>query len=302
VKPLLVLVGAFTAAYLSGCGPDEKQAQPSHGVSPVGRDFSDRCEDQPTSSPTTSPLKPTTKPLDDRQVPFHAVAKITLRDGSICSSVLIARSTLVTAAHCLAGENPPMSAEFFLQERSIFVSLRESKMSMHPTFASAAQKQRSLSTHPELASFDIGLINLPREISEIEPVALAQNLDLPSGKLVGVIGFGDTGHSNGVRRFAYSHVGAVIRSETIGSTEFSDILALNSQSGTGACPGDSGGGVFIKNGRNWELASLISGVNDVVYPLFPVLSCNRCPNGIGLGPLAFARLAQKSDGGAIGFH
>jgi hypothetical protein len=288
------LIYCCLALLSASCGTGTDSEAPTSTASPLGRDFSNRCE-QSIDQSTNAAIKPTTRPVDDRAAPFAAVAKISLQDGSICSSVLVTRSQLVTAAHCLTVKNPPLSAEFVYDQKRTVVSLRDATTSVHPDYLSSLNLKRSLSTHPAMASFDVGIINLTKQITDIDPVTISTQTSLSPGKLVGLIGFGDTGAGTGTKRFAYSHVGSTLEKEVIGNVEFSNVLALNSQSGTGACPGDSGGGVFVKHDDRWELVSLISGVNDVVYPGFPISSCNRCPNGIGLGPLAAARLSRSAD-------
>jgi Trypsin len=292
----------FTVALLcamTGCGVWKETSDPvpsRDAGSPLGSDFSQRCSE---SSDKEKParLAPSFAVAGNKIAAFNSVALITLRSGSVCSAVLLDSHRLVTAAHCFESQELPVSIEFKDADGTMSVDLLGAKVILHPTYAAALAQGDSLERNPALVNFDVAVIKLQVAISDRQPVKTAVESQLPAGKLVAVIGYGDTGLGAGTRRFAYSHVGADIVDSEIGGKRFSKVLALNSKSGTGACQGDSGGGIFVQHGEGWELLAVVSGVNNVVYPKLPLSDCHRCPDGVGIAARISGQRAFLSGAG-----
>jgi trypsin len=206
---------------------------------------------------------------------------VTFSSGQICSGVLIAADRVVTAAHCFEDSNEALAVEFETPggKKDRF-AIEEAHV--HPDYEAALRSGKALQADPTLANFDVATLKLAEEVTDRTPVPIYGGEPLAAGKLVALIGYGDTGLGAGVKRFAQSHVGRWIEDEDVLGSRFRDLLLLDSTTGTGACPGDSGGGVFVKTPDGYQLIGVVDGVNDVLYPGFPVSTCDRCPQGIGV--------------------
>ena len=161
-------------------------------------------------------------------------------------------------------------------------SLQIERVVLHPDYQQALKKGKNIANSPELASFDVALVGLHEAVADRAPAPLNAATELYRGQLISLVGFGDIGLGAGTKRFAQSHVGQVVPEYKYGDVNFSNLLLLDSSLATGACPGDSGGGVFVKTEESYYLVGLVQGVNDVLYPGFPVKSCKICPRGIGI--------------------
>jgi V8-like Glu-specific endopeptidase len=261
---------------------------PAPATSPQGRGYADRCEASPSADDDAA--KTTFYAVTGAMTtPFRAVARIDVADGFLCSGVLVSPTRVLTAAHCFESTTVVDGVHFVEGDERAETLAQAAPAKLHPDYAAALATGQSLATHAELADVDVAVLELTSAVTERTPVAFAASDRLAPGKLVALVGYGDTGLGAGTKRFAQSHVGRRVDDEKDAGLRFHDLLLLDSQKGTGACPGDSGGGVFVKGASGYELLGVVNGVNDVLYPGFPVDSCGVCPRGIGIVTLAAAR-------------
>jgi hypothetical protein len=268
----------------SACGFLERQREES-ARSPEApnepESFADRCpfEGSDVNANNESTLYAVT---GNRRDSFRAAVLITLSTGHTCSGILVSSNRILTAAHCFEKGARLNNIEFKDMQSTQAINIGAAMTVLHPDFMAALERGQSLEANPELAAVDIAVVRLHEVILSRPPVNFATDDHLPQGKLVSLIGFGDAGRGSGIGRFSQSHVGRRIEDEVIDGVHFKNMLLLNSKSGTGACPGDSGAGLFIKDGNHYALLGIVSGVNDVLYPKFPILTCKRCPQGLGI--------------------
>lgn len=279
VRGLLVLFGLLST--ISACGwvsDDTKQENAS--LTPSGKTFADRCEAAESGGKDSS--ETTFYAVSGRrESPFRNVAVLKLLGGNICSAVLVAPDRFITAAHCFEDSRELVSLEFIDRADGFSEPLSVSGVVLHPDYEAALAKGKSLDSNPGLASFDVAIIHLERKITD-RIASTITGESFSSGSLVALVGYGDAGRGAGSKRFAQSHVGRIVQSETVAGEEFRNLMLLDSKSGAGACPGDSGGGLFVRSGDEYLLAGVVNGMNDVLYPGYPISECGTCPQGLGV--------------------
>ena len=277
VLHLTLLVLALLAL---ACGTSQKeQVVPS--VEPSGETFEDRCDE--SSAVDANGFSTTFLAVTgSKSVPFRAVAKLTLSTGSLCSAVLVAPDRFISSAHCFEEQGVTAMAEFQDSAADEAIKADIQRIVLHPEYKDALKRGETLASSPGLANVDVAILLLKTSVTDRIPVTMATHDRVSPGQLVSLVGYGDTGGGAGTKRFAQSHVGRLVDDEAIADVSFRNLLLLNSRSGTGACPGDSGGGVFVKDGEGYVLLGVVNGVNDLLYPGFPLASCDRCPQGLGI--------------------
>ncbi len=269
MRPILAYAVTLT---LAACSlPQGEQTPADRSSKPTGESYADRCEEEETAARSTSFLAVS----GARSEPFDAVALVTLSSGEVCSAVLVAPDKLVTAAHCF--ENGVTVRQVAFEK-----GLPLKATALHPAYEAALKRGETLAKNPALGSFDVATLTLAAPVEDRKPVRIYRGEALSKGKLLSLVGYGDTGLGAGTKRFAQTHVGRWIDRDSAFGENFHDLLLLDSRSGSGACPGDSGGGVFAKTPAGYELVGVVDGVNDLLYPGFPVSTCDRCPQGIGV--------------------
>ncbi len=269
MRPSLIIAVTLSVAACSL--PRTEKAPADRPSNRAGESYADRCEEEATAARSTSFLAVS----GARSEPFDAVALVTLSSGEVCSAVLVAPDKLVTAAHCFEDGVTVRQVAF---EKALALKAT----ALHPTYDAALKRGETLAKNPALGSVDVATLTLETPVEDRKPVRIYRGEALSRGKLLSLVGYGDTGLGAGTKRFAQTHVGRWIESDSAFGQDFHDLLLLDSRSGSGACPGDSGGGVFTKTPDGYQLIGVVDGVNDLLYPGFPVSTCERCPQGIGV--------------------
>ena len=152
-----------------------------------------------------------------------------------CTGTLIGKNHVVTAAHCL--KSKPYKIGFGLKGKDS--SFKVLAYKIHPSYSRWRQ------------TFDIGVVTFEGTIDPAKhvPVALAEASE---GMEVIVTGYGVTGErrsDSGTLRTVETTVGRLMDS----SKEF-----MSSRDGKGACFGDSGGPVYIKDNGGYKVIGATS--------------------------------------------
>jgi hypothetical protein len=271
-----------SALLIASCSQEEHQSS-----APIveQRSFANRCEENQERK--ASEVSTTTfSPDGSKRDAFESVAMLTISNGATCSGVLIESDKILTSAHCVEDSSTVRKVEFRDSPGEQDEPIQIIKTVSHPRYREALRDGKSIRTNPDMANFDLALVYLSEPVLDRVPAVISEKTSvLYPGKLTSLVGFGDFGIGAGIKRFAQSHIGRVVNNEKYGSLKFDNLILLDSQTGSGACPGDSGGGIFINEEGVYKLIGIVHGINDVLYPLFPVSTCERCPNGIGLATM-----------------
>jgi secreted trypsin-like serine protease len=158
--------------------------------------------------------------------------------GHVCSGVVIARSSILTAAHCVtkAGAwrvhwRAPDNAIMLVEPKSIRI---------HPGYDANAVKNRS-------RSIDLAVITLSEPLpSSFEPINLSNAANIQAGDIMTVAGFGLTDEKNRKSLGKLNRVDLSVV-EPNGHSTILVWLADPASNGMGGCHGDSGGPMLYQN-------------------------------------------------------
>jgi hypothetical protein len=149
----------------------------------------------------------------------------------VCSGLVLASNVILTAAHCvgaaadlrvaLPGEGGPAAL------------LRPDAVAVHPGYRADARESRKV-------SIDLALIHLGKGLpATFRPLALADSGGAEIGTPVRIVGFG-IGEENAAATPGRLRLGGA----AVQPPRSAVLLWASAPDGTGACAGDSGGGIF----------------------------------------------------------
>lgn len=172
---------------------------------------------------------------------LEAVGALVRRDRKpFCSGALIAEDTVLTAAHCLEGEDLA-GLSFRLGEEPTTLGVPIASASPHPRYAESKR-----------GSYDLAVLHLREPVRGVTPLPY-RKASLPvyfRGRLT-FVGFGD---DNGVAK-----TGAGIkRCLRLYITRVDDFTFENDTPGHDTCHGDSGGPVLAYKDGKFEIVGIIT--------------------------------------------
>lgn len=177
-----------------------------------------------------------------------ALSTVELSNG--CSGTLIADNWVLTAAHCLVSSSQ-MFVRFSFNQSEIY---EVERIILHPSYRGTA----SGGTHPDRPAtspvYDIGLLKLAESVSDtFQPVKMILESELPTeGSEVLLAGFGVTNPFTGAGGGLLRQTTTIIHFYNEAAKE----VVFGPTPGQSACPGDSGGPMYLE--QNGEL--LVMGV------------------------------------------
>lgn len=156
------------------------------------------------------------------------------RVSGFCSAVVITQRVLLTAGHCVAALDDTVGFLRHAGEQGTFAPVQS--ISAHPLY-----KPQALQTREK--TVDLALIRLKEPLpASYAPAQLSKRDAMTVGESFDLVGFGLTKEGRG-------ETGGQLRSAKISTRQPLSKLLLwaedPKQRGTGACTGDSGGGIFM---------------------------------------------------------
>lgn len=204
-------------------------------------------------------VDPNEHPLLTRSIQ-ESILKLNHKDRLVCSGTLITPRFAITAAHCL---------ELSLDAKDYSVSNDSNSISrdVRRIFSPAARSgEIDRSLYP---TFDMALVELAHPIESIIPIPLIQKIS-HMGRLTDkayIAGYGKDESGTGTLTF-----GKVVARFPTEDLKKGNILIEPDPSRP--CNGDSGGPLFISDGKQLRLAGLTHGVNPFTDGIaFPSADC-----------------------------
>ncbi len=267
LKIMLPILTVLVSGAVVGCGDDKNNSARDSKVNIVGgRSVSDEVDDArrySTVALTSDHLGSTRK---------RASSLLDL-GKSFCTATVISRKALMTAAHCLQDFDPQTQlkadslifpgpkdfiASFGLRVSKSNQWIRAKKVIPHPDW----NPELTLSGDPNSAPNDIGVVILDEEIPEpYHPVEIAsEEFQLNQKQLVTLVGYG-------VTRSRASNNTGLLREVNVPLQSIDGKSKMLNVGGwmKGACAGDSGGPMYM---RNAEGKWLVLGVTSAGIEIF----------------------------------
>ncbi len=228
-----------------------------------------------TPTPTPEPRIVGGSTADPGEWPWQALV---YAGGYMCGGSLIAPNWVVTAGHCVYGDNDQVYAPNQFQvvlgehQRNISEGTEQSitveQVIPHPSY------------DPNKWDFDIALLKLTSAATLNSRVALVSLLHSPAndglvdpGDMAWVTGWGrttaDGSTSNVLMEVDVPFVTNASCDQSYGNITANMICAGYAAGGKDSCAGDSGGPLVVSDGASWRLAGVVSFGNSCALPNFP---------------------------------
>lgn len=212
----------------------------------------------PTASPSQLQVARPLEVSEEEKALGAFVVSLENKGTEFCTGVLVAPTTVLTAAHC------------FLREKSL--------PDLRARIGSRDYEVRSLRTLADsdgkvsddyLPNFDIAMV----EIEDVRPSPATYPRLMSGPEASGVLnqdgllaGYGMTGSGAGdmgTLRFGRARIKSAST-----SGRYTGLMVVDSAFQSGPCAGDSGGPLFVKQNEEWLIAGLVHGVNWYANPAF----------------------------------
>jgi secreted trypsin-like serine protease len=182
-------------------------------------------------------------------------------DNQFCAGTLVDRRWVVTAAHCLFGQNGSR------------IPVEKIRVLAGSTQLDSPDMQQILVAnayvHPDYAldqlDYDVALLELGTE-ADLPAMPIDMNPDVPAvGTMATVVGWGITEESDGIVNDLREMEVPIISNETCNAPEsYGGIITSNMmcagypEGGIDTCSGDSGGPLMVYRDGAWRLTGVVS--------------------------------------------
>lgn len=202
---------------------------------------------------------------------FKGVVALVRGGDIICSGVVIDKRTILTAAHCLVGQNvyalsilvgrgtklphpgKVVKGQYRIDGYELFPTLRYTNF-------------HGITNYGEFNANDIGIITTQKNLVNIQPYQVLTKTDLikekvKKGEKIVVVGYGYTGED---RNFGFGFTESHVEYGLKRKVEI-PIVGVNNHEidaradGLDSCYVDSGAPAFVKTDQGYKIAGLVSG-------------------------------------------
>ena len=174
-----------------------------------------------------------------------------------CTATLIGCRTVLTAAHCVTGDSNIRDYKVYFPHGGLF------------SLAGTIAYQRTTYQAPDYnsSSADVAVLKLAKAVEGIAPEPINDDREHASGIAGTIVGYGVTGGDNG--DYGLKRFGSVVAATCPAAVQNKDLLCWNfwDKRTSDTCNGDSGGPLFLSEGRTHRLVSgVTSGGNATCQP------------------------------------
>jgi len=174
-----------------------------------------------------------------------------------CTATLIGCHTVLTAAHCVTGDSNVRHYKVYFQHGGLF------------NLTGTIAYQRATYEPPDYnaSRADVAVLKLAKAVEGITPDPINDDREHAGGIAGTIVGYGVTGGQNG--DYGLKRFGSVVAAACPAAARNRDLLCWNfaDKRASDTCDGDSGGPLFLLEGRTHTLISgVTSGGNATCQP------------------------------------